>query len=91
MLPCLRSSGGRRTLEDIHVDKSQSDPPEVGLDWQNFKHVEVGTLSWGKKKGTEEEEVEEGLKRKAREGEKSGTVIEGSWRRTGLGRHRAPG
>ena len=38
-------AGGRR--EDVQVDKSQCGPPEVGLDFQNFRRVKVGTHSWG--------------------------------------------
>ena len=50
------AAGGRQG--NIHIHKSQCGPPEVGINSQNFRCVEVGTPWGGKKRGTEEEEVD---------------------------------
>ena len=64
----MRQSRGQQDAGDIHVYRTQcGPPPEVGLDWQNFCCVEVGTPYLGGR-GT----VDEGLEREAREGRRVG-------------------
>ena len=79
---CVKA-GGSRTPGDIHVYRSQcSPPPEVGLDWQSFRCVEVGTpYLGGGGRGT----VDEGLEREAREGRRVGLGWKGGGAAPALG------
>ena len=52
--------GAGRRRGDIHVDKSQCVPLEVGLDCQNFRRVEMGTPSCREKERNCGRETREG-------------------------------